>query len=359
MTIAKDEAKKILFEEARKATEDSIDQEWSSRIKSFSEICERSTKTHIAFLGTAILAKCVSLDVDVFSVKAKGDFPGAYSARGLGHNVLVPHSPELGINLGVTGREPLNNQPYFQIDRVSKDITVHANAIPALLALCDILDILQGITSKDEMLSVLRAYIFVRRKYCASYGDFENMGQQVSVDELIDKVNFFVSDNSEGGKRAQAVVAGLMDIFAGHDCVETGRVNDPDRHLPGDVGIRMTPESQEWSKILEVRDKPVTTEDLILFAQKSAEAGVREAIVVAVANNQSSLDEDKARKWAKDRGVALTIFFGWEGFISQLLLWSDSPQLQGLKIAAELIYGRIVELEVSEKGAELWANIFK
>jgi hypothetical protein len=38
----------------------------------------------------------------------------AFSARALAENVLVPLSAELGISLGVTGRQPLNNQPYFR-----------------------------------------------------------------------------------------------------------------------------------------------------------------------------------------------------------------------------------------------------
>ena len=51
-------------------------------------------------------------------------------------------------------------------------------------------------------------------------------------------IQALVEDASENGRRAQAVVAGLMDAFAGAERVESGRVNDPSRRHPGDVCVR-------------------------------------------------------------------------------------------------------------------------
>lgn len=103
--------------------------------ENFSQLCETSSRIHIAFLGTALLAKAVSLEVDAFAVKAGSEHPGVYSARTLGHGVLVPNSPQLGIYLGVTGREPLNNQPCFRIDLVDHETPIHTNA-RHVLTLC-------------------------------------------------------------------------------------------------------------------------------------------------------------------------------------------------------------------------------
>jgi hypothetical protein len=44
----------------------------------------------------------------------------AYSARTLCHTVLVPLAAELGFNIGVTGREPLDNQPYLRMTRLGE-----------------------------------------------------------------------------------------------------------------------------------------------------------------------------------------------------------------------------------------------
>lgn len=77
--------------------------------------------------------------MDVFAVKVGAEGEGAYSARGLGHGVLVPLAAELGINLGVTGREPLNNQPYFRIKRVSENMPVRGGTEHIVHELCEIL----------------------------------------------------------------------------------------------------------------------------------------------------------------------------------------------------------------------------
>ena len=97
-------------------------------------------------------------------------------------------------------------------------------------------------------------------------------------------------DNSEGGKRAQAIVAGLLDVFAGTDRVESGRINDPSRKYPGDVCIKSAAEEGEWDKAFEVRDKPVAASDVQIFANKCIAMGVREAAVVMVSEHQPDLN---------------------------------------------------------------------
>ena len=326
-------------------------------IEQFSRICDETTLTHIAFLGTAILAKSTTLGVDVWSVKARGSTSGAYSARGLGHGVLVKNAPVLGINLGVTGREPLNNQPYFQIDRVSRDTTVHGKARRALDALCDILDELDKFATLDDARAALRAFVFVRRQWNPTYGALTQVAVGLTVERLVNIVQDFVIEDSEGGKRAQAVVAGLMDSYAGKERVITSRINDPDRHLPGDVGVRVPSGEEVWERVFEVRDKIVEVSDLYHFAQKSIDHKVCEAAVIAVAADQPPLDARVVRLWSTDRGVSLTFFHGWDSFIRQALFWTVMPSSVSVQTLPSHVFTRLIELEVSERGVELWSNM--
>jgi SacI restriction endonuclease len=67
-------------------------------------ICDEGvSKTHVAFLGTAMLAKGMNRCADLFAIKPEHaeNNPNAFSARTLCHSVLVPLAAELGINLGV------------------------------------------------------------------------------------------------------------------------------------------------------------------------------------------------------------------------------------------------------------------
>lgn len=359
MNIDRKLATAVLVAEAASAVHGQVDSHWQHLIENFSRICDEGTRTHIAFLGTAILAKATNIEVDVWCVKARSSEPGAYSARGLGHGVLVTNAPALGINLGVTGREPLNNQPYFQIDRVTRNITVHGNARIALDSLCDILEELSKVTSVAQARVALRAFIFVRRQWNPSYGSLTEVAAGLSVDQLIAIIREFVAEDSEGGKRAQAVVAGLMDLYVGAGRVITSRINDPDRNLPGDVGVKSASAEMLWEKTIEVRDKLVKEPDLYHYAQKAMEHQVGEAALIAVNSEQPVLTEATVREWARERGVSLTLFRGWDVFIRQVLFWSEPSSAVAIRTLATLIFSRLKELEVSEAGVETWLQRIK
>jgi hypothetical protein len=249
--------------------------------------------------------------------------------------VLVPNAPELDINLGVTGREPLNNQPYFRILRVSRDIPIRSTARPVLNLLCDILDELQG-ASPDDARQALRAFIQVRRKHGRRFSRAVDSTVRIGIEDLVLGIEQLVADASEGGRRAQGVVAALMDVFAGKARVDSRRVNDPSRTIPGDVNVHRV-SGVGWERVFEVRDKPVTREDLYLFVGKCVE-------------------DDVAQAWSAARGVALTLNTSWRELVTQALHWSSESSLQAASELPALIEERLIQLEVSAAGLEVWQS---
>ncbi len=368
MKISKKKATEILRKEAAKADDGTVDPKWVWRIERLSDACKGRGKarTHIAFLGTAILAKAVDLDVDVFAAKAKNPVPGkapppnAYSARTLCHGVLVPVATELGISIGVTGREPLNNQPYFRIIRIGDNTPIHANAREAFEIVKEVLADLDKVVSEDEARAALRSFIHVRRSVQPNYADMVD-GVALTVDQLVTLIETFVASDSEGGKRAQAVVAGLLAVYAGSGLVDAGRINDPSRHYPGDVVVRSMNENDESeeegpiTKSFEVRDKPVAVSDVLIFGQKALTDGVREAAVVAVSPAQGELDLAKIAAWANERMMGLNVFFGWREFVRQVLFWSPQQGPLAAGEAVTTIHERLIDAEVSEGGVNWWA----
>lgn len=103
MKLSTDAATALMREQVRLSETTPIDANWENRIERLSILCaEGVSSTHIAFLGTAILAKSVNAGVDLFAIKpthAVGN-ANAYSARSLCHAVLVPLAAELGISIG-------------------------------------------------------------------------------------------------------------------------------------------------------------------------------------------------------------------------------------------------------------------
>ncbi|KAB2912693.1 MAG: restriction endonuclease, SacI family [Hyphomicrobiaceae bacterium] len=354
--IDKDRARQILWEEAAKALAGYIDRTWEASIVSLSDACEGASKTHIAALGTAILAKCTNPAVDVFALKASVGDRG-YSARSLAKDVLAPNARELDINIGATGPEPLNNQPYFHESTISRDMNVKGNAAKAVSILCDVLDRLQALPDEASARAALRAYIAVRRRYGPRYSKTIDLTLDVTIDELIARVIAFVSADSEGGRRAQAIVAALMDLISGVDRVKARRINDPSRTVPGDVAVR-TDDDDGWERTLEVRDKPVSREDLIILASRAADAGVGEAIMVAVAAGQPQIAIAEPRAWAAQRGVSLTLFTEWDTLIRQVLLWAPTPALEAARHLPNLVQERLIALEVPEATVASWGAMF-
>lgn len=341
---------------AEASTDGPIDAGWSAKVEELSRLCEaEGSSTHIAFLVTSILAKAVDGDVDLYAIKpthAKGN-PNAYSARSLCHNVIVPLAAELGVNLGVTGREPLNNQPYFRMTRLGDGTPVHSRAQPAFDYMLALIEELTDHTSAHAR-RALCAFISVRRRYQVVYTTSDSE-LAVSWATLAQAIADLVADSSEGGRRAQAAVAGLFDVFAGADRVDSGKINDPSRHYPGDVAVRSV--DGGWEKAVEVRDKVVSEPDVHIFGRNCLARGVREAAMLLVAQNQPSLNDATIATWAAHAGLGLTLFYGWPYFVDQVLFWSVAARVDSVALAVERIEARLISVEASSDAVKTWHRL--
>lgn len=331
------------------ALQTDIDAVWREKVEHLSRLCEEGApKTHIAFLGTSMLARAVEPAADLIYIKPTKapDNPNAYSARPLCEGVLVPVSAKLNFDLGVTGRQPLNNQPYFRMSYLGDDTPIHAGGREAFDYMFGLVRELNAGTP-HEAADALAAFIAVRRAYIPDYSKFES--NAITASELIAAATAFVAENSEGGKRAQAVAAGFIDVFAGAENVLSGRINDPSRKFPGDVCVTST--TGDWEKSFEVRDKPVTSSDVLVFARKCAALQVREAAIIMASQTQTSIHLDR---WAEKQGIGLTLFFGWEELASQCFFWSEKPTPEAAQDASFRIFERLVEVEAHPDSVARW-----
>lgn len=362
MKLNKDDAKAMLREQAAAiAAGATVSAPWQKKVEQLSKLCQEGvSKTHIAFLGTVLLAKALDCSVDLYAVKPTldKDNANAFSARTLCHAVLVPLSAELGINLGVTGREPLNNQPYFRMTRLGDATPVHSGGRAAFNYMLELVKELQDSPSKEAGIKGLRAFIAVRRAYQPRYAVAAD-AIAVSPEQLVAAIAAFVREDSEGGKRAQAVVAGMLDLFAGDGRVESGRINDPSRRYPGDVCVRSAEAPEVFEKAIEVRDKPVQLSDIKIFGKKCIDMGVRDAAVVMVSERQSPVNSADLAAWASGFGLGLTLFIGWETFVDQVLFWAELPKPDAAVQAALCIEMRLLCVEASPAAVQRWQKLIR
>ena len=360
MKISKTDAFALLRVEATAALQAAdLDPAWTTKVERLSQLCaDGVSKTHIAFLGTAMLAKAIDRQADLFAIKPSHarDNPNAYSARSLCHSVLVPFAAEFGINLGVTGREPLNNQPYFRMTCLDDGTPVHSGGRAAFDYMLELVRELQQLPDEASGRTALRAFVAVRARYQPRYADHDSEAT-ITPERLAEAIRRFVNEDSEGGRRAQAVVAGLFDVFAGKNRIESGRINDPSRKYPGDVCVRSAERPDIWEKAIEVRDKPVAVSDVQIFGKKCIDMGVREAAVVMTSDQQTSLDEGSLARWADGFGLGLTLFHGWGVFVDQVLFWSALPKPVAATQALARIHERLIVVEVTPRTLARWQTL--
>lgn len=322
--------------------------EWIARTK---RIGDSPSRTYVAVLGTALLAKATDDRVDPLALKASsGD--RAYSARSVAHQILVPASVEFQFHLGATGREPLNNQPFFRYDRVDKMERVIGRARPVTGILVESLHRLDEL-DRDRALLALAAYLRVRLEVASEIQHSQYKHVDWNIDDLIEATSRFLNEDPESGRRGQAFVAAVLDLV--FDDVRTGRINDPSRRSPGDV------QALSGGRIIlsaEVRQKPVLDTDIHQFAASLASAKIQRGMVAALAPGQPTLPRDGLVRaaWSHHQ-VLMTILFGTAEVLLGAFLWGSRPLDEQLLSFPARMLERLDELEVSDQGQRAWVNL--
>lgn len=325
-----------------------VPEEWTERT---ARLAELPGKTYTVALGTGLLARATDSRVDALALKESSS-DSAYSARGLAHGVLVPAAVDFGFDLRATGREPLNNQPFFRYDRIDDMGRVrfretHAALVEALQRANEL--------HEDSALAALAAFVRQRQGAAQSLAPLEFETSLLPTGSLLRVIRQFVEEDVEGGKRAQALTAAVFDLI--YDEVRTSRINDPSRHFPADVWAFRSGEAAPLLAA-EVRAKGVTTTEVVRFCEAVASAGIPHAVVVVLAPRHDPLPRAElvARSF-RETGVLLTIVEGTDDLLLNAFSWGG----RGLEDMAgrlpERLALRLRELEVRRDTLERWARL--
>lgn len=327
----------------------SLPAEW---IEITRKVAVARSKTFTPMLATALLAKATDHRVDAFALRSSAGHK-AYSARSLAKEVLVPQCVAAGIDIRSTGAEPLNNQPFFYAKRVGLDINIHQAAREDLVYLCDCLakaDFLEG----DDALHALAAFLRARIDATGEHEAVVVGGRRLTVGQLEDALDTFVTEDPDGGKTGQALGAAILDLVFGD--VRTKRVNDPSVRWPGDAGIFV---EDELSEAVEIRQKVVSTTDALLFAKHLQAARLHRGMILAFAQADDDLDVEALRQKAREvYKVELGVFFRPGALLREALRWSSRDVPLALDELPRRGMERLVAIEASQPRRQAWAAIF-
>lgn len=331
-------------------SERDIPTEWAEATE---EIGASPSKTYVAALGTGLLARATDERVDALALKVKSG-PDAYSARTLAHNVLVPPSLEFGYDLGATGREPLNNQPFFRYDRIDECERIASNAEPFHEKLVGYLEAANKL-DPEEALGALAAFLRVRIEVAESEVKVDLRNLEIGLSGLLRAVRQLLAEDAEGGKRAQAFAAAVVDLV--YDRVRMVRINDPSRRFPGDVQAYHSSRALPVLAV-EVRAKPVEGSEVRRFVRSVAEENLAHCMVLAFSEEQPPLTGTGLEKNAlNDAGVLLDVYESPPMLLRLGLSWSSRPLPEVLAEFPDRMQDRLMEIEVRESTIERWAEL--
>ena len=161
------------------------------------------SRTYVAALGVALLAKATDERIDALTVKRKVS-ANAYSMRG-GAAVLAGNASLYGYHLGVTGPEPLNNQPWFHGERIDQFRVEDKEVEPFQNNLVRYLRELNGYDSPRALMA-LAAFVRVRQKFAAQLGAAQSNLEAAGLpgfSRLVSIAEEFIRSNPEGGGAAR------------------------------------------------------------------------------------------------------------------------------------------------------------
>lgn len=326
-----------------------LPKEWLERTR---RVGEARSMTFTPALGTALLAKATDRRVDAFSLR-EGEGHKSYSARNLAKEVFVPQCVAAGVNIRTTGAEPLNNQPFFHSERIGPDIHVRENAKEDLQYLCDCLEKADFLENKAAV-EALAAFLRARLEVSVRPVEITLGSRRVSPAELGRLLDEYVDQDADGGKVGQALAAALLDLV--FDDVRTKRVNDPGVKWTGDVGVFA---DGVLVQSVEVKQKPMSQSEVLQFAARLAQAGVRRGMVLALSQGAVGLGIPELKaKAAELYGVELGVFQRPSGVLEEAIRWSERDVPQTLKALPIRGLERLRQIEANPARCEAWASLF-
>lgn len=299
-------------------------------------------------LGTALLARATNEHVDALSIKETYG-RDSYSQRTLCHGVLVPGSVRFGFGLRASGREPLNNQPFFRYDHVSEIDRIQSAARPHFDQLKGFLNRINELSS-SEALAALAAFVRVRLEIEAATVRYSLENVPLGVNQLVQVVTAFLGENFDRPKRTQALVAAAFDLL--YPQVLTRRLNDPSRDFPGDVQGFV---DRRVVMAAEIRAKPVPETEARAFVAALSRSNIGRGFIVALHSEHRRLDRSTLSWWAwQEHKVLLRIIEDPDELIREVLAWHTYPLAQALSSFPERVVRRLEEIEASAGSQKRW-----
>lgn len=208
---------------------------------------------HLTFkyiMTNALLAKATNPEINPLCLQVKSTLDGAYDARSLCHNVLVPFEREKLANALGGSNEPFLNKPARFPNLSNNNAVRRGNDQKLLDLLCSFLPQIETQEEAFDALSdaVFFAVCIAREKAQIFSVQAQRVPDNIEISNIVDSL---LSESFEGQTLA-LVVGGLMRLLA--------------YSLKGDTRVEVHVVNQCGASSKEVSDIDVYLEDQLLYA---------------------------------------------------------------------------------------------
>lgn len=321
---------------------------WIARVERLGDL---GIKTYIAALGGALLAKATDPRVDSLAQDGAAG-PHGYSLRKAAEFLAQQNSGRF--HLGAEGRWPLNNRPFLggpaRIDEFTK---ISGKARPAYEAFLDALRDLNRL-ERAEALSALAAFLRVRMAVQEAEREAvraaRRLESELALEDLVAIVDRFVRAAPEGGRRAQALAAAVLDCA--FDDVDLQPINSPH---PGDVRVM-----SDGVVVLAVEVKQLAVAEAVAseLSRETADLGADLGLLVVIADQHAPLDRDRVQRDAlRDDGTLLIVCESVLELIASVAVLSGTPAARIEEELPGAFAARLREIAVSKKAQAEWSQL--
>jgi hypothetical protein len=255
----------------------------------------------------------------------------------------------MGFDLGVPGRWPLNNPPFYRGPaRIDRFTGIRADARPFF---DDLVRFLMELDRLDREEATRALAAFLRRRI--AHADAERtlrrslVASTAVLAEVIEIAREFVTENPEGGRRGQAFTAVVLDCA--YREVRMRSINDPQ---PIDVSAW---EGDRMLLAAEVKQLPADESMALALAREAADQGCDRGLLVALDPSQRPLDRVRIRHDALiEHGVLVEVCASVEDLVARALIGSRMPLTDAARALQEWYPARMREHGLPLASEERW-----
>jgi hypothetical protein len=302
-------------------------------------------------LVTGVLAKLTNPKAHPRALQTQSSLDGAYDARSLCHNVVVPFEKSKG-NLFGMSNEPFVNKPARHAEHRGDNPQLrNSRGAAALHRVLEIAD-----KSSPDIVEKMLVEILTIGKAKAESQVVALPDLDTNLKHLVDFVDGFLKEN-DGGARLAAVTGAFIRLLNDSATVKVYRPNASDTFAKTAGDVEVIKETVLVSAY-ECKHRPITKNDVIHGIKKAKEKGVSEyCFVIAAGYATGEQAEIKALIASSQAELDVSLIELDKALLPWAVALNPTRRAVFGDAVTDILRDEMKRSEVADQAAQLWNSL--